>query len=225
LKNKRLVGLVSLVAIALALLACDAGDLVAMVNQPTETPTRTLRPTFTPRPAVTPTSEETPTPQATNTSSASPTATKRVVATTRPATPKPAATAPPPPPQFAWKVLASDGSHGKCDAGPSTYEIKGRVWGPSTYVGGIHVVLLDNSGKVVAQMDSRSPEELNPEWNVSCFESKNLFNYQLDASAARNSGPLTLRLTKSAGDLTPISPNVTVIFDASGGRYYIDFIQ
>ncbi len=221
---KRSIGLVGLVTVALVLLACEAGNLVALVNAPTATPTRTLRPTFTPRPVATDTPEDTPTPEATDTPAPSPTATKRV-ATAKPATPKPATAAPPPPPQFAWKVLANDGSHGKCEAGPGTYEIKGRVWGPSDYDGGIHVVLLDNAGKVVAQMDSRYPIELNPEWNVSCFESKNLFNYQLDASAARNNGPLTLHLTKSAGDLTPISPNATVTFDASGGRYYIDFIH
>lgn len=222
--NKRLIGVVGLVMVALALLACEAGNLVAMINPPTVTPTRTLRPTFTPRPAATDTPEDTATPEATDTPAASPTATKRVVVATRAPT-KPAATAPPPPPQFAWKVLSNDDKHGKCDAGPSTYEIKGRVWGPTDYAGGIHVVLLDNAGKVASQMDSRFPIELNPEWNVSCFESKNLFNYQLDASAARNNGPLTVRLTKSAGDLTPISPSATVNFDASGGRYYIDFIH
>jgi len=211
------------VAIALALLACDAGNLVAMVNPPTETPTRTLRPTFTPRPAVTPTSEDTPTPQATDTPSASPTATKRAVATTRPATPKPAATAPPPPPQFAWKVIASDGSHGKCTTGVPVFEIEGRIWS-GTYIGGIHVVALDKDGKIVAQMDSLYPDQQNLEHNVSCF-GDTLPSYKLDVTAGRFNGPLILRLTKSAIDLTPISPDAQITFDASGGRYYIDFIQ
>ncbi|HEX7592965.1 MAG TPA: hypothetical protein VF429_02235 [Anaerolineae bacterium] len=224
MKSKRLFGLVSLLSLALMALACDASSLVALVNPATETPTRTPRPTFTPRPVVTETPEDTPTPEVTDTPSASPTATKRaVVATVRPAATKPPA--PPPPPQFAWRVLSNDGSHGFCATGAPTFQVKGRVFSGTDYLGGVHVVLLDKDSKIVTQGDSWGREQMNLEFGVSCFDRSSLFNYQLDGSAGWFNGPLILRLTKSASDQTPISPNVPITWDASGGRYYIDFVQ
>ncbi len=224
MKSKRLFGLVGILSLALMALACDAGTLVALVRPPTETPTRTPRPTFTPRPSVTDTPEDTSTPQATDTPEASSTPTRRAVV----ATPRPAATkipAPPPPPQFAWQVKSNDGSHGKCATGAPTFQVKGRIFSGSDYLAGVHVVLLDKDSKVVAQGDSWGRDQMNLEFGVSCFEDKNLFNYQLDGTAGWFNGPLILRLTKSASDPTPISPNVPITWDASGGRYYIDFVQ
>jgi len=218
LKRNRELFLLGIALVIFALLACDAGNLIAFVS-PTSTPTRTPRPTFTPRPTVTPTPEDTPTPAPTATLVPSPT-TRRPAATVRPATKAPTA---PPAPQFEWKQ-ASHGNQGRCPAGPGTFEIKGRISSPGEgYVGGITVVLLGKSGKVIGKTTSRYPIELNPEWGVSCFEEKNMFNYQLDASAGWFDGPLTLRLVRSATDLTPISTDVKITFDASGGRYYIDW--
>ena len=86
-------------------------------------------------------------------------------------------------------------------------------------------MLLDHSGKIVTQINSWGRDQMNLEFGVSCFEEKSLFNYQLDGTAGWSNGPLTLRLTNSAGDLTPISPDVPITWDASGGRYYIDFVK
>ncbi|HEX7587408.1 MAG TPA: hypothetical protein VF478_03750 [Anaerolineae bacterium] len=225
MNNKRLIGLVGLAVAALVILACDAGTFVAMVNPPTPTPSRTPRPTFTPRPAETETPQPSPTPAAADTPDASPTPTKRAVNTVRPATPKPVATVPPPPPKLAWTVKSNDGTHGKCPTGAPVYEIKGRVFAGSDYLGGVHLVLIDHSGKIVTQGNSWGRDEMNLEFGVSCFEEKSLFNYQLDGTAGWSNGPLTLRLTNSAGDLTAISPDTSISWDASGGRYYIDFVK
>ena len=153
MNNKRLIGLVALAVVTFVLLACDGGTFVAMVNPPTATPSRTPRPTFTPRPAETDTPEATDTPVATDTPAASPTPTKRAVATARPATPKPAPTAIPAP-RFAWTVKSNDSTHGMCPTGAPVYEIKGRIFAGSDYLGGVHVVLVDHSGKIVTQGNS-----------------------------------------------------------------------
>ena len=221
MKNKRSIGVVGLVMVALALLACEAGSLVAMINPPTATPTRTLRPTFTPRPAATETPEDTATPEATETLAESPTLTRRPTA--RPATPKPAGTATPAPPQFAWHQDPNVDIQGWCDAGPSVYEVKGRIMSGGKYAPAIHVVVLDRNGSMVAQMDSLFEEQMNLEEHVNCREVRNRFNYQLDVSAARFSGPLTLRLTKSAADLTPISTDIKFDVNENGGRWYYNF--
>ena len=223
--NRLFIPLVAALAV-LTVLACDAGNLVALGNA-TVTPTRTPRPTFTPRPSFSPTPEDSPTPEVTDTPEPSPTTAQRATATTAA---KPAATrtptkpAAPTVPAFLFRALTSDGSHGKCSTGAPVYEIKGRIAG-SDYLAGIHVVLLDKDNKIVSQVDSWGREKMNLEWGVSCFEEKNLFNYQLDATTGWFNGPLILRLTKSANDLSPLSPNVPITFDATGGRYYIDFVQ
>ena len=221
LNNKRLIGIAGLAMAALILLACDAGTLVAQFNPPTPTPSRTPRPTFTPRPAETDTPEPSPTPETTDTPEPSPTPTKRAVTVVRTAT-KPAAT-PIPAPKFAWTAKSNDSTHGKCATGVPVFEVEGRVWSGS-YIGGIHIVAIDKDGKIVAQMDTLYPDQQNREFGVSCFEDT-LPSYKLDLSAGWVNGPLTLRLTKSAGDLTPISPDVQLTFDGSGGRYYIDFVK
>jgi hypothetical protein len=75
-------------------------------------------------------------------------------------------------------------------------------------------------------MDSIFPIQMNLEEHVNCRETRNRFNYQLDLSAARNNGPMTVHLTKSAGDLTPISDSIQFSVDPNvGGRWYYDFSQ
>ena len=221
MERKRVLIFSAILIVVVALLACDTGTFTALLDAGTATPTRTPRGTFTPR--ATATLEDTPTPETTPTIAASPTLTPRP--TLRPVT-----KAPPPPtavpkPQFEWKQ-SSSGNQGLCAQNDGTYEVKGRINAPGQgYIGGIHAVLMDKSGKIISQMDSLVPEQMNLEWGVSCFEDKNLFNYQLDASAGRGNQPMTLRLTRSANDLTPISTDVKIDFGATGGRIYIDWTK
>jgi len=219
----RVRGMLVILLAALTLLACDTSTFVSLLNRSTPTPTMTRRPTFTPRPAATPTPEDTPTPEPTATTAASPTPTRRpvVVATPRPPTAKPPVA--PPAPVFAWKQSPS-GNQGRCDAGPSVYEVKGRVHDGAGYTAGIHVMALDKDNKIIAQSDSWGPGQMNPEWGVSCFESKNNYNYQLDLSAGRNATGVRLRLTRGLNDQTPISPDVPIDLSTSG-RWYIDWTK
>ncbi len=224
LKNKRLIGMLGLVLVTIGLLACDASNVVALVVKPTDTPTRTPRPTFTPRPSDTPTPEATATPAATDTPLASSTPTKRaVVATPRPAATKPPA--PPPPPPLPWHQSPNLDNQGLCPAGPGSFQVKGRIQENGQYTGGIHIVLFDSTGKVIDQMDSFYEIQMNLEEHVNCRETRNRFNYQLDASAGRMNQPMTLRIVKSATDLTPISSDVKLDFPPDGGRYYIDWVN
>ncbi len=222
MKRNRLTILLGVAVIAFALLACDAGEIVALVSPTTPTPTRTPRPTFTPRPQFSPTPESSPTPEVTDTPLPT------IAAPTRPPTAKPVVvapkpTSPPPPPQP--QLFHRDPGQGMCTTGSPVFEVKGRIKIGSTWAEGVHVIALDKAGKVVAQTNSWGELQLNPEWGVSCFQEKNLYNYQMDVSAGWFNGPLTLRLTKSATDLTPISTDEKLTFDATGGRYYIDWVK
>jgi hypothetical protein len=223
LEQKRVLTIGIVLVIALTLLACNMDTLTALVGPTTTpTPTRTPRPTFTPRPSATP--EASPTPEATATAAASPTPTSRAAVTVRPATKAPTAPAPTRSP-FIWRRRDNLDQQGMCPAGPGTFEVKGRIMQNNAYVGGIHIIALDSSGKVIAQMDSLYPEQMNPEWGVNCREAKNLFSYQLDVSAGRNSQPIIVRIVRSATDLTPISPDVAIQFGPEGGRYYLDWVS
>ena len=115
------------------------------------------------------------------------------------------------------------GSQGLCPQSDGIYEIKGRVRQNNDYVGGIHVVALDSTGKIISQMDSIIKDYMNLEWGVNCREDKNLFNYQLDVTAGRMNQPFNVRITRGANDLTPLSADVQIRFDAGGGRYYLDW--
>lgn len=221
MERKKLLLCGTLLIVAAILLACNLETFTALLPAGTATPTRTPRPTFTPR--ATPTPEESPTPEPTATTAASPTPTQRVVATARPAPKAPTAPPAPPKPQFIWRRADNLAMQGLCPAGPGTYEIKGRIQQNGEYVGGVHVVALDSTGKIITQADSTPKEYLNPEWGVNCREAKNIFSYQLDVSAGRGNQPIIVRITRSASDLTPISPDVPVTFDASGGRFYLDW--
>ena len=221
MERKRVLIFSAILIVVVTLLACDTGTFTAFLDAGTATPTRTPRPTFTPR--ATATLEDTPTPEVTPTIAASPTLTPRP--TLRPATKAPVVPTAVPKPQFEWKQ-SSSGNQGLCAQNDGTYEIKGRINAPGQgYVGGIHVILMDKTGKIISQMDSLVQDQMNLEWGVSCFEEKNLFNYQLDASAGRGNQPMTLRLTRSVSDLTPISPDVKIDFGATGGRIYIDWTK
>jgi len=117
------------------------------------------------------------------------------------------------------------GSQGLCPAGPSVYEIKGRIMLNGKYTGGIHVIALDSTGKITNQMDSLYEEQMNLEWGVNCREDKNRFNYQLDVSAGRMNQPFNVRITRGANDLTPLSADVQIRFEADGGRFYLDWVS
>ncbi len=224
MERKRVLMFCAILIVVLTLLACDTETFTALLSPGTATPTRTPRATFTPR--ATATQEASPTPEATATAAASPTPTQRVVATVRPVTKAPTAPPAPPKPQFAWRQNPDNiGSQGLCPAGPSTYEIKGRIRQNNDYAGGVHVVAIDSTGKIVAQMDSIAKEYMNLEWGVNCREERNLFSYQLDVSAGRNNQPIVVRITRSASDLTPISPDIPIRFESDGGRYYLDWVS
>jgi hypothetical protein len=214
LKSNRGVVLVGIAVVALTLLACD---------NPTPTRTATPRPTFTPRPSITPTPANTDTPAPSPTPEKSATATRPPVATARPATKAPAAPTAPPAPQYLFKVKNNDGSHGKCDQN-GVFQVKGRIADTKDYLAGINAVLQGADGRIVAQVVSWGRQSMNLEFFVSCFEEKNLFNYQLDATAARGNEPMQLFLTRSSTDLAPISPPQSISF-GSGGRWYVDFYQ
>lgn len=208
--------------IVLTLLACNLDTVTTLVARATTTPTstRTPRPTFTPYYTATP--EPTATPEVTATRAPSFTPTARAVVTARPATKAPTA---PPAPQFPWRRRDNLDQQGMCPAGPGTFEVKGRIMQNNQYVGGIHIIALDSTGKVIARMDSLYPQQLNPEWGVNCRESKNMFNYQLDVSAGRGNQPIIVRIVRSSTDLTPISPDVAIQFGSEGGRYYLDWVS
>jgi hypothetical protein len=221
LERKRVL-ICSIICIVVAtLLACDTGTFTAFLDSGAATPTRTPRPTFTPRATASPTPEDTETPEATPTTAATRTSTPRVVATARPATKVP--TAPPAPPQV--QLFHREPGQGLCTTGAPVFEVKGRIKIGTAWAAGIHVIAIDKSGKIIAQTNSWGEEQLNPEWGVSCWQEKNLYNYQMDVTAGWYNGPLTLRLTQSATDLTSISTDEKLTFDASGGRYYIDWIK
>ncbi len=113
--------------VMLGVLACDAGQLVALVS-PSPTPTRTPRPTFTPIPTAT----NTPLPTKTNTPV--PTPTRSRTPTRRPATrvptkpptpvPPPQPPAPPPPTVSSMEFHVNPPT---CEHAGNTY-IKGTVY-------------------------------------------------------------------------------------------------
>jgi len=224
LERKRILMFGAVLCLALTQAACGTEVLTSFFSAGTATPTRTPRATFTPRASATP--EPSPTPEASPTSAASPTPTQRVVATVRPVTKAPTAPPAPPKPQFAWRQNPDNiGSQGLCPAGPGTYEVKGRIRQNGDYVGGVHIVAIDSSGKVVARATSTPKEYLNPEWWVNCREEKNLFSYQLDVSPGRNNQPIIIRIVRGPNDLTPLSPDIPIRFEADGGRYYLDWVS
>ncbi len=224
-KNRKRI-LISVALVALTVLACDAGTFTALLPGGAATATPTIRPTFTRRPSPTPAIEDTPTPEPSPTAAptASPAPTQRIVPTARPATKAPAAPTPVPAPVFSWKQNPNT-PQGQCPSGAGTYEVKGRVQLNGKYTGGITIIALDKTGKVIAKATSKDPIEMNPEWGVSCFEEKNMFSYQMDLSAGRNEGPFALRVVRGANDLTPLSADVRIAFDSSGGRFYIDWVS
>ncbi len=220
LERKRVLIVGAILIVVAALLACDTGTFTAFLDPGTATPTRTPRPTFTPRATATP--ESSPTPEVTPTTPASPTLTPRP--TLRPATKAPVVPTAVPKPQFSWRRATDNiGSQGLCSQNDGVYEIKGRIKQNNDYAGGIHVVALDSTGKMIAQMDSLNKEQMNLEWGVNCREEKNLFNYQLDVTAGRMNQPYIVRITRGANDLTPLSDNVSIQFESSGGRFYLDW--
>jgi hypothetical protein len=223
LKDNRLIGLVGIAAIALALLACDAGNLVAMINPPTQTPSRTPRPTFTPRPAATDTPESTPTPDVTDTPLVSPTSTKRAVATARPATPKPVATAPPPPPQFPVTFV-----EGYLCPQPNDpiWKITGRInkTGSNFFLGGYTLGLFASDGKFLkASQPSAENDYITSTIGGNCRAEKVfLSNLDFDVSEFRMQVPLVVRIIRSATDHTALSADHTINFEQPG-NYYVQY--
>jgi hypothetical protein len=223
LNKKRLIGIFGLAVAVLGLLACDAGTFVAMINPPTATPSRTPRPTFTPRPATTDTPEPSPTPAVTDTPDASPTPTKRAVATTRPATPKPAATAPPPPPQFP--VTFAEGYLCPQPNDP-IWKITGRInkTGTNVFVGGYILGVFAADGKFLKAAQPSAPNEyITSTIGGNCRAEKVfLSNIDIDVSEFRMQVPLIVRIIRSATDPSALSPDHTINFEQPG-NYYVQY--
>ncbi len=222
MRSQRTIFLLGMVLIALGLLACDTGNLIAFAN-PTATRTRTPRPTFTPRPSVTSTPADTETPSATETPTKAPTATKAPVATARPVTKAPTAPPPPPAPSFSITV---DGY--QC-AQPNSpiWKITGRVnraQPPNIFLGGYVMAVFAPDGKFLkASEPSAQDEYATMTLNGNCqVYNRYRSNVEVDVTEFRLQVPLTVRIIKSKTDTTPLSPGFKVDF-AQPGNYYLQF--
>ena len=222
-KNKRGLFLVGTLVVALALLACDGGEILALVTNPTATATRTVRPTFTPRPSETPIPTETPTPAATDTPSATATATRRPVVSS--AVSK-APTAVPPPPAPTFPLSLNDGYF--CEQAMSPiWKITGRInkTGQGTFfLGGYVLGVFKTDGRF---LKAAEPSAYNGNQTLTiggnCRASSWYpSNAEIDVTEFRNEVPLIIRVIKSKSDHTALSKDFRADFPQPGA-YYLEF--
>jgi hypothetical protein len=221
-RKLKLFGAVVLV-LALTLLACDTGNLIAFQNA-TATPTKTPRPTFTPQPSLTPTPEDTPTPlpAVTDTPKVPPTATRRA-ATARPATKAP--TVPPPPPKPSFSVTIDSGYF--CDqANDPIWEVVARFNRSSdrAFAEGYVFGVFTADGRLLTTTEvSPSNEYTERGIDINCRAPKFYpYSVKKDVSQFRMQVPLIIRVVRSKTDLTPLSPDFKADF-AQPGRYFIEY--
>lgn len=221
-RTLKLFGAVLLV-LALSLLACDTGNLIAFQSA-TATSTRTPRPTFTPQPSITPTPQdtETPSPTATNTPRVAPTATRGAVV--RPATKAP--TAPPPPPKPSFPVVIDNAYF--CDQGNDpVWEIVGRInriTPPAIFLGGYVLGIFTSDGRLLTTTDPSVPDDqqiIGLNFNCRAYN-RYVYNVKKDVSQFRMQVPLIIRVVKSQSDLTPLSPDFKADF-GQPGRYFLEY--
>ncbi len=225
MRNQRTIFLLGMALLALALLACDAGSLVAFSN-PTPTRTRTPRPTFTPKPSVTATPADTETPAATDTPAAptkAPTSTKAPVATARPVTKQPTAVPPPPAPSFAVTVDGYQCAQPNDPIWKITARVN-RAQPPNIFIGGYVMGVWGADGSFLkASQPSAEDEYATMTLNGNCMVyNRYRSNVEIDVTEFRLKVPLTIRLIKSKTDTTPISPGFKADF-AQPGNYYLQF--
>ncbi len=223
MRNQRTIFLLGMVLLALALLACDAGNLVAFAN-PTATRTRTPRPTFTPRPSITPTPADTETPAATDTPAKSPTATKAPVATSRPVTRAP--TAPPASPVPSFPVVLRNNYF--CEQSQTSFwEIIGRInrsSPPAIFLGGYMLAVYAPDGRLLGTSRAAAPDgDQVSDFDFNCMVSGwYQYNVKIDVTEFRMQLPLTIRVIRSKTDLTPLSPAFKADFPQPG-RYFLEY--
>ena len=224
MNNQRGLFLIGTLVVALTLLACDAGSLVALVTNPTATATRTVRPTFTPRPSETPIPSDTPTPSATDTPAVTATATRKAVVST--VAPKVATALPPPPPPPQFPVSLNDGYF--CEQAQSPiWKITGRInkTGQGTYfLGGYVLGVFTTDGRFL-KASQPSAENGNQTLTiggncraVSFYPS----NAEIDVTEFRNEVPLIVRIIRSKTDRTALSKDFRADF-AQPGAYFLEY--
>lgn len=221
LKNRQVVFLIAAIAV-LALLACDAGTVISMIN-PTATPTRTPRPTFTPRVIASPTPEESPTPIPSPTRATSPTPTQRVVATSKPAATKPPAPTAVPVPQFP--VTLSQGYFCEQPQSP-IWKVTGRInrTGSSYFLGGYTLgVFAADGGFLKASAPSAYDGNQTVTIGGNCRAEKwYQSNLEIDVTEFRGQLPLIIRMIRSASDRTAISKDFRLDFPTPG-HYFVEY--
>ncbi len=237
--NKFLYPFLIVLALA-AFTACSGVPFVAQ-NEPTATATRRIRPTFTPKPRPTETEEILPTEEPTEeiepTEEPQPTE-EQPTAAPKPVTkaPKPPAPAQPtqppaptevPKPQFSVNVT----SQYLCEQ-QGVYKLilnakKGRA-----FAGGLTFGVFSQGGQLLEdgagkRMIGQTISDINVSIGSNCrveadFVNPNSSNGELDVSDVVRMGnnPLIVRFVKSADDLTPISPDISVNF-GNGGQYWM----
>jgi hypothetical protein len=190
-------------------LACSLGDLVQVsFGNPTPTRTRTPRPTFTPRVEPTSTPEDTLTPTATDTLASTATATRRPVTVVVRTPTKP------PPPQPTPLPVTLVLSYPCTDAGPGVWEVIGSIRKPgSVWLANYVLAIMTPAGRILKTQTSVSDDEKINALDISCQRSGVLpYNVKISADELRTAGPLVVRIIKSTGDATPLSPSVNVDF-------------
>ena len=224
-KNKRGMFLVGLIVVAITLLACDGGEIIALATNPTATSTRTPRPTFTPRPSETPLAVDTPIPAATETPAATAPATKKPAVSSVAVSSKASSVAPPPPaaPSYSVNFLESY----TCEQGADVYDVLGRIRSASTrkMLGGFVIAILTPSGQIIPGLTFESvPDEYQFNGLYSNCKVDKWWNHnmKLDASELRGKGSFLVRVIKSKTDPTPLSKDVPVDFKLPI-RYIIEY--
>lgn len=221
-KNRQVVFLFAAI-VWLALLACDAGTIISMIN-PTATPTRTPRPTFTPRAVASPTPEESPTPEASPTKAASLTPTQRPASSaSKPAATKPPVPPPPPVPQFP--VTLNEGY--LCEQAQSPiWKVTGRInrTGSSYFLGGYTLGVFAADGKFLkASQPSAYDGNQTVTIGGNCRAAKwYQSNLEIDVTEFRGQLPLIVRMIKSVSDRTAISKDFRLDFPTPG-HYFVEY--
>lgn len=228
--------------LALALFSgCGAIPFIGQ-SEPTATATRRVRPTFTPRAQPSPTEEQEPTQEVEPTDEPEPTeevvptdTPKPVTAvpTRRPAAAKPTnppAPTAPPAPQFSVNAT----SKYLCEQ-QGVYKLIINAKRGKTFAGGLTFAVFDQGGRLLQDgagknMIGTTVADINISIGSNCrseasFESPNSSNGELDVGDAIRAGnnPVIVRFVKSASDLTPISPDISVDF-GNGGQFWM-YIQ
>jgi hypothetical protein len=232
--NKFFISMLILFVLCVGVTACGGVPFIAQ-NEPTATATRRIRPTFTPKPRPTDTPEVTPTDEPTETqvpetTTEPPTQVPVTKAPTKvPAAPrptKPPAPTEPPKPAFAVTVT----SQYLCEQ-DGIFEVALNAKKGKAFIEGLYFAAFDSGGRLLQDgagknlVSATYPASQSTGSNCrlsGSFDTPNIDNGKLDVGDAVRAGtnPIIIRFVKSATDMTPISPDITINF-GKGGRYWI----